>query len=255
MSAKNLGVSIGDKEILFDLNFEIPRGILTGILGPNGSGKTTLLRSVSGLIPYDGVLLLEGKPISEWKSRDRARRISVVQQVPSIHFDFTVLDYILLGRMPHKRWLERSTPEDKELVHELLTELNLYALKDRTLPTLSGGERQRVLLAQALAQKPSLLLLDEPTTHLDIYYKLDLLKHIRAIVDRGTSVLAVFHDLTLAAQFSELLLILDRGKQIAFGDTEKTLTPEMIQNVFRIDSEIFRDDQQRPHIHYRNIIT
>lgn len=252
LHTNNLKVFIQKTPVLEDLSFNIDQGTFTGIIGPNGSGKTSLLRAISGVLSYTGELQLAEQEISTWSRSKRARYLSVVQQNPSIQFDFTVLDFILLGRLPHKGWLERTTSEDQKHAQEIIESLQLGAFKNRLITSLSGGERQRVLLAQSLIQGPSLLLLDEPTTHLDIYHQLDFMKHLESLTKRGTTVLAVFHDLSLANQYTDHLLVLNQGEQIAFGKTRDVLTPELIEDVFKINVQLHTDDQNHTYIHYQH---
>ena len=185
---------------------------------------------------------------------ERARQVAVVQQNASIQFDFTVFDFILLGRLPHKKWLERTGPTDYEVVERVIDDLQLKPLKKRLITSLSGGERQRVLLAQSIVQESDILLLDEPTTHLDMFHQLDFMKHIQALTAEGKTVIAVFHDLTLASRFTDNALILHKGKQVAFGKTEQVITPELVRDVFRIEIELHRDTHNQTHIHYKQTI-
>ena len=225
-----------------------------GILGPNGSGKTTLLRAISGIVPFEGSLTFKNQPYSSWSHRQLASRIAVVQQNQSIQFDFTVLDFVLLGHLPHKNWLETTSSKDHEQVEKILNDLNLLPLKNRLVTSLSGGESQRVFLAQALTQKPELLLLDEPTANLDIFYQLDLLNQIRAQVDNGLTVLSVFHDIELATKYADSLLVLKDGKQIAFGPSEDVVTADLLKAVYRVESKIHRSSNNQIQIQYLNIL-
>ncbi len=248
--ARDLNVSIEQNHILKDLNVDAPNGCCLGVIGPNGSGKTTLLRAISGLLPYSGSLKLEGRSLDAWSRQARARAIAVVQQSSFIQFDFSIFDFVLLGRMPHNSWLDRTSREDERRVHTLLQDLHLGHLHHRSLATLSGGERQRVFLAQALIQDPRLLLLDEPTTHLDVYHQFDILSRIRSMVEKGLTVIAVFHDLSLAARFSDRILVLDQGRQITFGSPVDVLNPALVRDVFRMDAHIHTDAEGCVHFHY-----
>ena len=254
LNADSLSIRIKDVQIVHDLSFEVQPGTFVGILGPNGSGKTTLLRAISGVLPFDGSLTFKNQPYSSWSHRQLASHIAVVQQNQRIQFDFTVLDFVLLGSLPHKGWLEQTSSKDREQVEKLLTELNLLPLKNRLVTTLSGGESQRVFLAQALTQKPELLLLDEPTANLDIFYQLDLLNQIREQVDNGLTVLAVFHDIELATKYADSLLILKEGKQIAFGPSEDVVTADLLRTVYRVESKIHRSSNNQIQIQYLNTL-
>lgn len=252
--ADSLSVKIKDAQILNELSFEISNGTCVGILGPNGSGKTTLIRTVSGVLPYDGELTFNNKSISTWNHQQLAEYLAVVQQNQIIHFDFTVLDFILLGRLPHKNWLEGTTTSDLQVVNDILDRLKLMPLRDRLITSLSGGERQRVLLAQALVQTPKLLLLDEPTANLDIYHQLDFLNQIRVLADNGLTVLAVFHDIELAMKYADKVLVLSNGQQVAFGPSKTVITPQLLREVFHVDSRISQDSNDQLHIQYLNTL-
>ena len=254
LHADSLSVSIKGLPILDGISFNIETGSWVGIIGPNGSGKTTLIRALSGIIPFEGLLTFKGKSISSWSRQDLAAQMAVLQQNQSIHFDFTVLDFVLLGRLPHKGWLQGVSLKDQELVEEILHDLNLHAFKDRSITSLSGGERQRVLLAQALTQTPELLLLDEPTANLDIYYQIELLNQVQKLVKDGLTVIAVFHDLQLAMRYADKILVLHKGKQVNFGPGETVITPELLQSVFLIDSRINRDSNNQVYIQYLNTL-
>ncbi len=249
-SASTLSVYIDGTQILDRLSFALPAGSLIGIVGPNGSGKSTLLRTISGLLPYEGALSFQGKAVVDWDAGMLAKAMAVLPQVSSITFDFRVRDYVMLGRLPHKGWLESENLEDKQRVQSVLQDLDLDTLADRTLPSLSGGERQRVLLAQALAQETATLLLDEPTTHLDVYHQFDLLKRLRTLVEAGRTVLVVFHDLVMAARFTDTLLALKDGKLVAVGATRDILTSQLIQDVFGMEARVTYPDNGPPALQF-----
>jgi iron complex transport system ATP-binding protein len=183
-----------------------------------------------------------------------ALHLAVLQQAPSISFDFTVAEFVLLGRMPHKKWLERDSPDDRTQMRQILVDLELIDLAERTLPSLSGGERQRVYLAQALAQDTHVLFLDEPTSHLDVFYQFDLLKRLRRLVDDGKTVVAVFHDLELAARFSDQVLVLQEGALTASGPPDAALTSDLIRRVFRMEARLIQSENAPPHFHYLDTI-
>ena len=252
LAAESLSVSIGESLILDQLTFEIQPGTLTGIIGPNGSGKTTLLRTISGILDYRGKLVFLDQAINAWDSKALARHLSVLPQSQTISFDFNVWDYVLMGRLPHKGWLEADSSEDRLMVEQVLQELDLAGMEKRTIPSLSGGERQRVLLAQALVQDTAMLLLDEPTSHLDIYHQFDLLKRIRTLANEGKTVLVVFHDLAMAARFTDSLLVIHNGRLFAQGNTEEVLTSDLIKQVFRMSATLHHDSEEPPYIYFKD---
>lgn len=251
LSFDRVHVTLGDTPILSDVTFAVEEGTFVGLLGPNGSGKTTLLRALSALIPFDGTLRLDGRPVEAWTAAERARRLAFVRQVRSLTFDFTVDELVRLGRAPHKRWMEGYDAGDRDRVRDALTTVDLEECADRSVLSLSGGERQRVFLAQALVQDADLLLLDEPTSHLDVHYQFSFMDRIQAQVERGRTVLAVFHDLDLAARYADRLLVLSDGRLVADGPPQSVLTPERIASVFRIRADVVDMADGTPHIVYR----
>lgn len=236
-SADALRVALDGQTILHDLDFTVEADTWVGLIGPNGSGKTTLLRTLAGLLPYSGSLTLDDEPVADWKPRALARRIAFVRQSPSLAFDFSVEEFVLLGRSPHHGWLEGFTADDRHHVRNALAELDLEAFAERSLDTLSGGEQQRVQLAQALAQEAGVLLLDEPTAHLDVHHQFDGMDRVAGLSPPRT-VVAAFHDLAFAARYADRLLVLDRGRLVADGPPRDVLTPDLIRRVFRMDAEV-----------------
>jgi iron complex transport system ATP-binding protein len=236
-SADALRVALDGRPILHDLDFTVEPDTWVALVGPNGSGKTTLLRTLAGLLPYTGTLTLDGRPVTDWKPRALAQRLAFVRQSPSLAFDFSVEEFVLLGRAPHHGWLEGFTAEDRRHVRAALAELDLEDFADRSLDTLSGGEQQRVQLAQALAQEAGVLLLDEPTAHLDVHHQFDGMDRVAALSPPRT-VVAAFHDLAFAARYADRLLVLDRGRLVADGPPQAVLTPDLIRSVFRMDAEV-----------------
>ena len=236
--ASGLRVAIGGTPILEDISFSVEPGTWTGLLGPNGSGKTTLLRAISGLLEFEGSLSLDGRPVATWTRRALAQRLAFVRQSHAIAFDFRVLDLVLLGRAPHKSLLSVYNHEDEQHALDALHRVDLDGLAERSFHSLSGGEQQRVFLAQALVQKADILILDEPTTYLDVHHQYEFLGHVRTLVDAGKTVIGAFHDLELAARFSDNLLVLDRGRLAAQGSPEKVLTRDLLAQVFRMEADV-----------------
>ncbi|PKW19341.1 ABC transporter ATP-binding protein [Saccharopolyspora spinosa] len=212
--------------VLSDVSTTVDNGGWLGIIGPNGSGKSTLLKAVAGLVRHHGRVLVDGRPLASLRRRERAQAVGYAPQIPQLPIGLTVTDYVLLGRTPHLGVLGREGPADLDVVGALLERLDLTRLADRALSTLSGGERQRAVLARALAQRAGVLLLDEPTTGLDVGHAqalLDLVDELRR--ELGTTVVMTLHDLTLAAQYAERLLLLDAGRVVAEGTPAEVLTP------------------------------
>ncbi|WP_428965760.1 ABC transporter ATP-binding protein [Micromonospora fluostatini] len=225
-----------------------PAGSLVGLLGPNGSGKTTLLRVVAGLLrPTSGQVTIDGDAVARLRRLAVARRIALLAQHAETDLDLTVLDVVLLGRIPHRRsrWSDSATERARAV--EVLAHVDLTGFEHRKWQTLSGGERQRVQLARALAQEPELLLLDEPTNHLDIGHQLQLLHLVRRA---GITTLAALHDLNLAAMFCDTVVVLDAGRVVASGAPGQVLTPPLLADVFGVEAEVGVHDG-RTVIHYR----
>lgn len=205
---------------------------------------------MAGLLPYEGALSFDGQPLQSWSRRALAQRLAFVRQHRSLAFDFTVREFILLGRSPHKRWLEPYSDDDHAGLAHVLDQLDLADFAERPLSHLSGGEQQRVFLAQALVQNPDLLLLDEPTNHLDIHHVFDLMEQVRRLVTGGRTIIAAFHDLELAARFADRLLVLDRGHLAADGPPAEVLTSRLIREVFRMEAEVTSEPNDTFHIRY-----
>lgn len=245
-----LEVRLGGEQILSDVGFAIQPGTWVGLIGPNGSGKTTLLRAIGAHIPFDGRIELEGQSVREWAAAERARRLAFVRQKASLSFDFTVEDLVLLGRAPHRGWLQAYGATDRDRVREALAEVDLEGFESRSVLSLSGGETQRVFLAQALVQEADLLLLDEPTAHLDVHYQFTFMEQVSALVEDGRTVLAVFHDLELAARCADRLLVLGDGRLRADGPPAEVLTPERIGEIFGMRARVQRGADDTLRIEY-----
>ncbi len=238
ISAHNLTVSFGDTPILKGLDFEIHRGEWVGVLGPNGAGKSTLLRALTGLIEASGDILLDKTSVSSWTPRDLARRMAFVRQSHALSFDFRVEELVMLGRSPHKSLLSVYTGRDHEYARKALGMVDLGGFEDRGVLSLSGGELQRVFLAQALVQEADILLLDEPTTHLDVHHQYVFLEHVQRQVDEGKTVIGAFHDLELASRFCDRFLVLNHGEIEALGPATDVLSAELIARVFRMKASV-----------------
>lgn len=236
--ADGVGVHLNTTEVLREITFEIDSGSWVGLIGPNGSGKTTLLRASGGLIDYSGSLQLGGAEVSDWDRSTFARRVAFVRPASSLAFDFRVLDLVMLGRSPRKRWLQPFDARDSEIAAEALESVDLGGFENRSIHTLSSGEQQRVFLAQAMAQEPELLLLDEPTAHLDIHHRFSFLARVRDFVDEGRTAIAAVHDLELACRFADYLLVLDAGRIVGFGPPARVLTSELLEQVFKVRADV-----------------
>ncbi|GAA3435791.1 ABC transporter ATP-binding protein [Kutzneria kofuensis] len=217
------------RPVVRDVTVDVPAGSWLAIIGPNGAGKSTLLKSVAGLVSATGDVLVGGRSVAALGHRERARLIGYAPQTPSLPEGLTVTDYVLLGRTPHLGPLGREGHSDLEIVSGALRRLDLAGLSNRPLRTLSGGERQRAVLARVLAQQAGVLLLDEPTTGLDIGHAQSLLELVDQLRKAdGTTVISTLHDLTLAAQYPDRVLLLDNGEVAAVGTPAEVLTADRL---------------------------
>jgi len=236
-------VVLGDRPVLDGVDLRVERGEWVAVVGPNGAGKTTLLRLLAGLVGRaDGDLHLDGRPAGSLKRRERARLVALVAQSPVIPEGATVADYVLLGRTPHIRPLGVEGPTDVAAVHDALAHLDLVDLAGRLVTTLSGGERQRVLVARALAQGSPLVLLDEPTTALDVGHQqqvLELVDDLRRHHD--LTVVTTMHDLTLAGQYADRLVLLDAGRVVVDGPADEVLTEDNLARYYGARVRIISD--------------
>ena len=237
LEVEGLHFGYNGKETLKDINLTAKKGEFWGILGPNGSGKTTLVKAINQVLkPSSGTIRINGENIQHLKHNEIARDLAVVSQVFSINFEFTVEDIVLMGRTPHIK--KGESEEDFEIVRDAMKKTNTDYLKDRFVTQLSGGELQRVVIARALAQQPSILLLDEPTSHLDITNQIDVLNLAKSECKRGMLVVAVIHDLDLAAYYCDKICLIRDGEIVANGTPEEVLTTENIHNVYNLSVEI-----------------
>jgi iron complex transport system ATP-binding protein len=225
-----------------------------GLIGPNGSGKSTLLRTIAGLLPYSGSLKVEETEVRDWRPRPLAQRIGFMQQSARLTFDLSVQEIVLLGRSPHHGWLGDFSAEDHEMVRTVLESVEIGHLADRSVLTLSGGELQRALLAQVFVQDTPVLLLDEPTSHLDVHHQFEFMRLVSERAARGRTVIAVFHDLEMAIRHADRVAVLNEGRLVTSGPAAEVLTSDMLARVFRMEAEVdFHGDP--PRIRYRNAIS
>ncbi len=238
-----LSVRLGGVRVLDGVTASVEDGEWIGVIGPNGAGKTTLLRAVAGLAAYEGRIEVGGRAVSSLKRREVSRLVALVPQDPLLPREMTVAEYVLLGRTPYVPYLGTESRGDVEAVGRALQRLDLEQLAERRLGTLSGGERQRAVLARALAQDTSILLLDEPTSALDVGRQQQVLEFVDQLrTEQRLTVLSAMHDLTLASQFAERLLLLDRGVVVADGPPREVVTEARVAahygaNVRVIDHE------------------
>lgn len=245
------------KFTLGPVSFEAQKHELIAILGPNASGKSTLLGLLAGLhAPLAGRIALDGTEISKLDARVRAQRIALVQQESELLFPLRVWEYVLQGRYPYGRRLRFESEEDCLMAGNALAQVGADALRDRWMDQLSGGEKQRVILARALAQQPLLLLLDEPTQHLDIGGKVELLRRLRKLTaERRYTVLVVTHELDLAAEFSDRIVLLHKGKCLRAGTPEEVYDRATLEEVFEAPLEVEMRANGRPRVALRGNVS
>ena len=234
-----VGVSLGGQSIVERVSFEVPEGTLVGLVGPNGAGKTTVVKTINGLLaPDDGEVRIDGDPVTGLSAREVSRRVATVPQDTSLGFDFPVREVVAMGRTPHRSRFERTSPVDREAVAEALERTRIAEFADRSIEAVSGGERQRVILARALCQRSSHLLLDEPTASLDIGHGVRILRLARELVSEGKTGLAAIHELDLAARFCDELVLLADGEVLATGPPEARSTSSSQKRAARSNSWI-----------------
>jgi iron complex transport system ATP-binding protein len=242
--ARGLRVQRAGRALLDGVDVTVAPGQWLTVVGPNGAGKSTLVRALAGLVAAEGTIEIDGRPTDRLARRHWARAVAVVPQVPVVPPGASVFDYVLLGRTPHLGRLAKEGPHDVAVVHAVLAELELVMMADRDLHTLSGGERQRVFVARALAQEAPVLLLDEPTTSLDVGHQLDVLECVdRLRVTRRLAVLSTMHDLTLAGRYAHRLVLLHDGRVVAEGDPATVLTEENLARYYGAPVRVLDDGQ------------
>jgi iron complex transport system ATP-binding protein len=245
-----LSVELDGREVVHDVSVDVSSGEWLAIIGPNGAGKSTMLRAAAGLLRYRGVVEIDGEPVGGLPPRARGRRVAYAPQVPAMPAGMTVVDYVLLGRTPYLGYLARESRHDREVAASALERLDLGAVTGRQLGALSGGEQQRVVLARALTQQADVLLLDEPTTALDIGHQqqvLELLDRLR--LDDGLTVVTSLHDLTVAGQYADRLLLLVGGQAVATGTPAEVLTEPTVSAHYGAEVQVTAGADGRPLVH------
>ncbi len=238
LTIDGIDYSYGSVDVLKDVGFAVESGQFLGILGPNGSGKTTLLKSISRVLkPQKGAIFIGDENVYKMKTVDVAKQMAVVPQSTPVCFDFTALEVVLMGRNPHMARFKMEGKKDLDIAKNSMQLTRTWEFADRPVNELSGGESQRVIIARALAQEPQILLLDEPTTHLDISNQLEIMDLIKHLCEtKKLLIVAVFHDFNLAARYCDSIILLNDGKIVAIGKMNETLTSENVKKVFNVDT-------------------
>ena len=236
LRAEAVSVRLGAALVVDRVDLTLPAGELVALVGPNGAGKTTLVRALAGLIPAQGQISLDGQPLQSWPARDRARRIAYLPQGHAFHWPLAVAAVVALGRVPHGDPFANLSEADGAAVRRALGVTATEAFADRLVTTLSGGERARVALARALATDAKILLADEPTMSLDPRHQLVVMDLLRQAAHAGSAVLAVLHDLALAARFADRVVVMDRGRLVADAAPARALDPARLAAVFGVEA-------------------
>lgn len=246
LKVDNLSVELNEKTIVKNLSFYIEAGEIVSIIGPNGSGKSTALKAISRMIkPDEKTVYLDNEDLVSLKSKDVSRRMSVLFQSNKAPHDLTVEQLVEYGRIPHKKWFESLNKEDAEIIEWAIEKTGLEKFRKRLVVSLSGGEAQRAWIAMSLAQRPKILLLDEPTTYLDIAHQLQLLELIHTVNrELGMTIVMVLHDLNQASIYSDKICVIQNGEMVRYGTSEDVITKELIRRVYHVDCEI---DQHFKH--------
>ncbi|WP_433946874.1 ABC transporter ATP-binding protein [Paenibacillus sp. SN-8-1] len=243
LEAEGLGLSYGDNYIFKSLNLSIPKGKITVFIGSNGCGKSTLLRSMARLLkPQHGTVMLDGGDISRMATKEVARKLAILPQGPVAPEGLTVLQLVKQGRYPYQSWLRQWSREDERIVSEALEATGMSELSERAVDSLSGGQRQRAWIAMTLAQETPIILLDEPTTYLDMTHQIEVLDLLYEMNRRdGRTIVMVLHDINLACRYADHLVAIRAGRIEAQGEPGKVVDEKLIEQVFRLKCEIIPD--------------
>ena len=243
LQTQNLSVGYDETTIIEDLNLEIPAHKVSVIIGANGCGKSTLMKTLSRLLkPEKGQVVLDGKAVHGYPSTQLAQMLGLLPQSPTVPEGITVADLVARGRYPYRKFMQNMTKEDYAAVEDALERMGITELANRCVDELSGGQRQRVWIALALAQETDILLLDEPTTYLDIAYQVEILDLLTELNRRkGTTIVMILHDVNLSARYANHLFALCRGKLIAEGKPADVITEELKQKVYQLNCIVMKD--------------
>lgn len=235
---KNIYAGYNEVDVIHDISLKIEKGKSLCILGPNGCGKTTLLKAMAGIIPSKGEILIDGIDIKKMKRHEIARKIAVMTQISSVYFSYTVFETVLLGRYLYiqNSILKTPTQRDIQYTEECLEAVGLLELRDTQISTLSGGQLQRVFLARTLAQEPDIILLDEPTNHLDLKYQKELIDYLKKwSKETGNTIVGVFHDINLAMNLADDILVMENGKLAGYGESKSIVSGPLLNRVYQMD--------------------
>lgn len=248
LSLQNVSAGYNGIDVIYNISIDVKEGENLCIIGPNGCGKTTLIKAISGIIPHEGLISVDGIDIRDMKRDQVARKIAVMSQISTIYFSYTVYETVLLGRYLHMkdRTFKQPSFRDREYTDKCLRAVGLLNIKHKQISTLSGGQLQRVYLARTLAQEPNIILLDEPTNHLDLKHQTELIDFLKDwSKNEGHSVIGVLHDLNLAIKMSDNMVLLDNGNVAAYGKTKEIISSDLINKVYEMNVSQFMVDSLR----------
>ncbi len=243
LNIEGIRFSYGDNEVLKDLSVTEKKGQFLGLIGPNGSGKSTLLRCINGILrPNVGSILVDGRDVTRTKLSEMARICGNVPTESPDDFNLTVLDLVFMGRYPYVQAIWWEKKEDEDIVVKTLRDFNVYDLKERKMGEISSGEKQRALLAKAVVQTPRVMLVDEPSAHLDLKYKLECMEYLKDLVGKDMSIIVASHDINLLIRYCDKVIILSEGSIVAYGRPNDVITEDLIRDVYGVEAEIMRNN-------------
>lgn len=256
VNGKKLNIGYGDHTVVMDMDINIKAGKITSIIGPNGSGKSTVLKALTRLLPYkQGSVLIDGRSLKDYSSKELARNIGVLPQMHSAPPDFQVKELVGYGRMPYQKWYQKNNSEDEKIVDWAMRSTGVWELREKSIHECSGGESQRVWIATVLTQQPEILFLDEPTTYLDIAHQLEMMQLVKKLnKENGIGVVMVLHDLSQALEISDWIVVIKDGKKYDEGRPEDVITSKMMKEVYDVDCDIVHiAGREKPLIAYKEI--
>lgn len=255
LSVRDLSIEFGGFRALDGVSFDIGEGKLVGLIGPNGCGKSTLMRCISRIYePTSGSITVDGKDVLHLKPAEVAKLVASVPAELGSTFNMTVMDMVVLGRYPFVDRLWWETPEDERITREALRTFGLDNIRNRQLSLCSSGERQRALIAKAYVQEPRLMLVDEPTAHLDMKYKLQVMEYLRRMARSDMTVLVAEHDISLMARYCDTCIIMKKGGIVTIGDPKEVITEQLIRDVYEVDSRVGLDADGEIYVLPKNYI-
>lgn len=253
LKTNDLSYSIGDKELIHKISLSVPKGSFVGLVGPNGSGKSTLLKTIyRANKASEGTIYLDGKSMDRMSNREMAKKFAVVTQENEINFEFTVMEMMMTGRYAHHSIFSKRDYQDEKICRDALKLVGMEKFADRNFLSLSGGEKQRVLIASAFSRETNLILLDEPTNHLDLGCQFMIMDLLRSKKD--TTVFTSVHDLNMALKYCDSIIVLKKGRIVAFGNTKEVLTEELMKEVFRVRVKKIKENDGTEYFHYLGAI-